>query len=94
MAVQSANGFQTGLSVFPSQVAMNSATLRSLLFNASGGILGDVGVTWSLSTGAKGTISSAGVYTPPASVSSPSVDQVLATALDGSQAQALVSLSP
>lgn len=94
MATQSANGFQTGFSVFPSAAAVNSATFRSILFNAFGGLLGGNGVTWGLASGAKGSISASGLYTPPASVSSPSVDQVLATATDGSQAQALVSLSP
>ena len=94
MATQSANGFQTGLGVFPSQVPINSTAARSWLFNAIGGLLGNIGITWGLSAGSKGTITASGLYTAPSSVSSPSVDQVLATAADGSQAQALVYLSP
>jgi hypothetical protein len=94
MATQSANGFQTGLTVFPSAVAISSSGNRNWLFNAFGGILGGVGITWGLSAASKGTITAGGLYTAPSSVSSPSVDQVLATAIDGSQAQAFVSLFP
>ena len=91
---QSANGFQTGLTVFPSQISINSTAARTWLFNALAGLLGNVGITWSLSAASKGTITAAGVYTAPSSVSSPSVDQVLATAEDGSQAQAQIYLCP
>jgi hypothetical protein len=91
-AVQSANGFQTGLTVFPSQVAMSSSALRPVIFNALGGLLGNDGITWGVSAASKGTISAAGLYTPPTSVTGPSTDQILATATDGSQAQAFVSL--
>jgi hypothetical protein len=94
MAVESANGFQTGLTVFPNAVTINSTGNRNWQFNADGGILGNVGITWGLAAGAKGSITAGGLYTAPSSVSSPSIDQVLATASDGSQAQALVSLSP
>ena len=93
-AVQSANGYQTGLSVFPTMATVTSSGVRAIPFAAVGGILGNEGITWGLTAGAKGSISSAGVYTPPSSVSAPAVDQILATATDGSQAQALVSLIP
>lgn len=91
---QSANGFQTGFTVFPTTAAVSSSGVRPIRFNAVGGVLGGVGVTWGLAAGAKGTISADGLYTPPASVASASIDQVLATAADGSQAQADVSLFP
>ena len=91
---QSANGFQTGLTVFPSQVAVFSSSNRSWLFNALGGLLGGVGITWGVSAASKGSITAGGLYTAPATVTTPSVDQVLATAVDGSQAQALVYLTP
>lgn len=94
MATESANGFQTGLGVFPSQWAINSSAGRSQRFGASGGLSGNAGITWGLSAASKGTITSDGLYTAPSFVSAPSVDQVLATAADGSQAQALVYLSP
>lgn len=93
-ATESANGFQTGFSVFPSAAAVDSSTSRNIQFNAKGGLQGGVGVTWGLAAGALGTITAGGLYTPPASISAKSTDQVLATAADGSQAQALVSLVP
>lgn len=93
-ATQSANGFQTGLTLFPSQVAMSSSGLRTVRFKGLGGVSGNIGLTFGLAAGAKGTIDSAGLYTPPASVASASTDQVLATAADGSQAQAFISLFP
>ena len=78
----------------PSQISINSTAARSKRFTAIAGILGNVGITWGLKSGSLGTITADGFYTAPSSVSSPSIDQVLATAIDGSQAQALVYLSP
>jgi hypothetical protein len=90
----SANGFQTGLSVFPSVATVTSSGIRTIQFSATGGLSGNVGITWGLAAGAKGTITPGGLYSPPASISSVSTDQVLALAVDGSQAQALVTLMP
>ena len=91
---QAADGFQTGFELFPSVVAMNPTQGRTVLFGLRGGVTPVPGVVFSLGSGAAGTINAAsGLYTGPASVASPRVDQVLATAPDGSQSQGLVYLS-
>ena len=94
MATQEAAGFQTGFGVFPSVLVINSSGNWQQQFNAKAGILGGLGVTWGLSPSSLGSITPSGLYTAPSSVSSPSVDQVLATAASGAQAQALVTLTP
>ena len=91
---QSSNGFQTGLAVIPSAPSINNSNGRTVQFYAQGGLAGNVGITWSMGSPANGSINAAGLYTAPNSVSSATHDQVLATAVDGSQAQAFVNLIP
>ncbi len=73
---------------------MSSSGLRKVRFKAMGGVTGIAGVTFAMGAGAQGSIAADGVYTPPAFVTAPANDQVLVTAPDGSQAQAVISLFP
>ena len=90
---QSANGFQTGFNVWPSQWVITPTQARTKRFHAQGGLTGNASLTFAVASGAKGSIDAAGLYTAPASVTAPFVDQILVTAPDGSQGQAFVYLS-
>ena len=90
---QAANGFQTGFSLYPSAWRITPTQVRAKRFHCNGGLNGNAGAVFSLGAGAVGSISIDGVYTAPNFVTAPTVDQVLATSPDGSQAQSLVYLS-
>jgi hypothetical protein len=90
---QSANGFQTGFAVWPTQWVITPTQARTKHFHAEGGLTGNASLTFAVAGAGKGSIDASGLYTAPSSVSAPAVDQILVTAPDGSQGQALVYLS-
>lgn len=87
----SAPGLQTGFAIWPAIYTIIPTQARSKTFRVRSAPPGTV---FSLGAGAVGSINATtGEYTAPASVSAPTIDTVIATGVDGSQATALVNLS-